>query len=116
MRTTPADEAKPRVEIDTAGFRILEAERICARVEWSKVLEVFAYKEDLWDYDEILVGFRIHEDGTIAAVSEECAGYQALLDSLGQFLPGIRTDWFSEVAFPAFALNMTTLWTKQGSA
>ena len=80
------------------------------RVRWSEIVEVVAYKDDLWSYDEISLGFRTGGEGPCVSASETDAGYEALLDELPRRFPGVRTDWFSEVAFPAFVINLTTLW------
>lgn len=95
---------------DEAGFSVVEDDKLLARVAWSDVLEIFAYKEDRFTYDGICLGFRVSEDGTFWMVSEDYMGYQELLAALGHRFSGIRTDWFSEVAFPAFVPNRTTLW------
>ena len=96
-----------KAEIDSDGLLIDGR-----RVFWSDVREVYAYKEDLFAFDEIRLGFRIDDDGASWTVSESCSGYPGLLAALPLRFPGIRTDWFSEVAFPAFEAKRTTLWGK----
>jgi hypothetical protein len=98
------------VKCDDEGFEVFEEARSQARVRWSDVLEVFAYKMDLFMYDEICIGFRVSADGTHWWVSEEFIGYRELIEELRHRFPGIREDWFSTVAFPAFVPNRTTLW------
>jgi hypothetical protein len=92
-----------KVEFDESGFAI-------AGGVHAAVLEVFAYKEDLFSFDVLCFGFRTSGDGSFWTVGEDYDGYQELLVQLPLRFPGIRTDWFSEVAFPAFATNRTTLW------
>ena len=92
-------------EIDTDGLLIDGR-----RVSWSDVEEVYAYKDDLFAFDEIRLGFRIADNGASWTVSESWPGYPELLAALPLRFPGIRTDWFSEVAFPAFEAKRTTLW------
>ena len=94
-----------KVELDPSGFSVAGS-----HVPWSTVLEVFAYKQDLGTYDDLRLGFRISSDGTFWSVSEDWSGYRELVAELPERFPGIRTDWFSQVAFPAFAINLTTLW------
>jgi hypothetical protein len=98
------------VKFDRDGFSVFEESTPKGRVLWSEVVEVFAYKLDLGTYDEMCIGFRIDADGTHWCVSEEFVGYQELIQKLRDKYPGIRDDWFSTVAFPAFAPNRTTLW------
>ena len=105
----PAKEMR-QVVCDESGFTVVEHGKTVARVAWSEVLEVFAYKEDRFTTDDICLGFRVHEDGTFWMVSEDFIGYKELLAELERRFSGIRTDWFAEVAFPAFVLNRTTLW------
>ncbi len=102
----------PRCEVkfDGDGFSVLEEEKKSSRVRWSEVLEVFAYKMDLFTVDEICIGFRVDAAGAYCWVSEEFTGYRELLDEIKKRFPGIREDWFSTVAFPAFVENRTTLW------
>ena len=95
-----------KIEVHETGFWVGGG----PLVPWSAVVEVFAYKDDCFFYDRICVGFRTSGDGTWWRVDEENPGYQELLAALPDHFPGIRTDWFSEVAFPAFATNRTTLW------
>ena len=80
------------------------------RVLWSQVVEVFAYKMDLFNVDQICVGFRLDGSGAHYWVSEEFTGYKEFMARLKVCFSGIREDWFSEVAFPAFVENRTTLW------
>ncbi len=79
-------------------------------IEWSDVREVVAFKEDRFAYDEICVGFRTDDSDSYRNVTEEFVHYRELLEELPRRFPGIRTDWFSDVAFPAFVPNWTTLW------
>ena len=72
-----------------------------------------AYKLDIGMYDEICIGFRVDSGGTYWWVSEEFVGYREFLEELSRRFPGIRADWFSDVAFPAFVENRTTLWGEQ---
>jgi hypothetical protein len=99
-----------RVVCDDSGFTIVEHDETLARVAWSEVLEIFAYKEDRFTYDNICLGFRVRDDGTFWMVGEDFIGYEELVAGLERRFSGIRTDWFTDVAFPAFASNRTTLW------
>ncbi|MEM9481379.1 MAG: hypothetical protein AAGA58_17145, partial [Verrucomicrobiota bacterium] len=78
--------------------------------EWKQVKEVFAYKDDVFAYDIICLGFRTDDKGTFFWIDEEHDGYRDFEENLPEYFPGIRTDWFREVAFPAFATNVTHLW------
>ncbi len=109
-RRLSRDFPKREVRFDGDGFSVFEEEEKKSSVRWSDALEVFAYKIDLFSVDEICIGFRVDSAGTHHWVSEEFTGYREFLEELSQHFPGIRTDWFSDVAFPAFVENRTTLW------
>lgn len=105
------------IKIDEEGFSVVEdGVRDNARCCWSAVLEVFAYKMDLFSYDEICIGFRIDAVGNYWWVGESYTGYEELLAELPKRYPGIRSDWFPEVAHPAFVQNRTTLWGESVSS
>lgn len=109
---SPRKETR-EVVCDESGFTLAERGEIVGRVDWSDVLEVFAYKEDLGHFDTICVGFRTRDEGTLCLVSEDFIGYKELVAELERRFSGIRADWFAQVAFPAFAPNKTVLWEKR---
>ena len=92
------------------GFTVLCDGVVQGQGRWSEVREVFAYKDDLFAYDEICIGLRHADDGSYWWVGEYSTGYSAFFQELEAQFPDIRRDWFSEVAVPAFARNQTTLW------
>jgi hypothetical protein len=81
-------------------------------IRWADVVEIVAYKEDLLAVDDIRLGFRLGGQSDYFAISEDLNGFNDLLEMLPAHFPGIRTDWFGDVAFPAFAENWTVIWTK----
>lgn len=99
-----------RISLDPSGFTIEKSGKIAAQISWSDVKEIIAFKRDLFAYDLICLGFRTKDDDTFWEVDEQCIGYNELLAELEKQFPSIRTDWFAQVAHPAFALNRTTLW------
>jgi hypothetical protein len=107
-------EPETRVIFDDGGVSLFVESDLKWNFAWASVREVFAYKDDLGTYDEICLGFRFDDAGSCWRVDEECIGYQQLLDELPRRFPGIRTEWWREVAFPAFVANRTTLWTAHG--
>ena len=109
-RRLSRDFPKREVRFDGDGFSVFEEEEKKGAMRWSDALEVFAYKIDLFSVDEIRIGFRIDPAGMHHWVSEEFTGYREFVEELTRRFPGIRTDWFSGVAFPAFVENRTTLW------
>lgn len=98
------------IKIDDTGFSVVTGDPEDVRCNWASVREVFVYKEDLFSYDQTCLGFRFDDSGNSWWVAESYTGYKALLDELPRKFPGIRTDWYEEVAHRAFVENRTTLW------
>lgn len=57
------------------------------------MLEIFAYKEDLFSFHVLCFGFRTSGDGSFWTVGEGYAGFQELHAQTRLRFPGIRTDW-----------------------
>lgn len=102
-------DLKRVVRFDDEGFTVF-GDREPAHATWARVREVFAYKDDRFTYDDICIGFRFDDAGAYWWVAEDYVGYEALVEELKRRFPGIRDDWFSQVAFPAFVQNRTTIW------
>src|ERR1043165_6520637 len=78
------------IRFNDAGFTVVLEDKVEMRAEWSRVREVFAYKQDLFAYDEMRVGFRFDEDGSHWWVGEDFSGFRELLDELPSRFSGIR--------------------------
>jgi hypothetical protein len=104
------DLPKREVKFDDAGFTVFAKGTELVHADWLSVKEVFAYKDDLFAYDEICIGFRFDDAGRYWWVGEDYVGYQKFVEGLKSRFPGIKTGWFSEVAHPPFIHNRTTLW------
>jgi hypothetical protein len=83
----------------------------CDSMRWSDVHLVTAFKRDLWAVDCICLYFA-RSDDTGVEVDEEMAGWRTLIAALPLHLPGCREDWWAEVAFPAFAPNLTQIYRR----
>jgi hypothetical protein len=101
---------KPLLRFDSHGLRIETNGQLSETLCWASVLEVFAFKEDVFAYDIICIGFRTDDNGTYWKIDEECDGYKDLLGLLPMVFTGMRSDWFSDVAFPAFMACVVSLW------
>jgi hypothetical protein len=98
------------IQLTPDGFSIHQHDDTPVHVEWASVIEIFAFKVDCYIYDTIQLGFRVSDDGTYWAVNEDDTGYKELLAELESRF-GLETeDWWTKVAYPAFATNRTTLW------
>ena len=103
------------VVVTADGFRIVFEEKEKFSVQWSAVLEVYAYVADLFSYDEVCIGFRSESEERDVWVGEDDVGYEKLLKALPTHFSDIRTDWYSQVRGPAFVTNRTTLWGSPAS-
>lgn len=99
-----------------AGFTIERVSRsgrlveTVAELRWEQVRRVRAYKVDLSVVDSICLAFEAADRHVV--VDERFEGFDALARALEDRLPGCRewASWWPEVAFPAFAENLTLLW------
>jgi len=105
---------KRTVRFDSDGFEILMKEEVQVRVLWAAVVEVAAFKRDLFSIDEICLGFRLDGEESFWRTGEEDIGFREFHSEVEKRFPGIRTDWFHEVAVPAFKENWTSIWQRQG--
>ena len=74
--------------------------------------EIFVFKMDLLTHDTIRLGFRVSDDGAYWQVDEDDMGFRELLEELERRFEIVDKNWWTKVAFPAFATNRTTLWGK----
>jgi hypothetical protein len=82
------------------------------RVLWANAEEVFAFKHDLFSFDEICIGFRIDAAGHYVWVGEDDGGFKEFRAEVEKRFASIRRDWFGKVAPPPFQENRTTLWQR----
>ena len=97
----------------------VENEKENIQIHWSDVVSASAFKLDLLTVDCICMGLEFTEERTLE-LNEEMKGWDSLVEALPTYLPGFKKseEWFPEVAFPAFEINLTPLYTKpeQGGA
>jgi hypothetical protein len=79
------------------------------RVRLAEVKEFFAFKLDLLTTDCVCLGFRVTDAGDYRRVDEEMPGYAELVEAMQRHFPDYNKDWWSQVAFPAFAANYTAV-------
>ncbi|MDA0834095.1 MAG: hypothetical protein O3A29_12500 [Planctomycetota bacterium] len=100
-----------RIHFDSQGLWTETGVNLSETMSWTKVKEIVAFKDDAFVYDIICIEFQ-SSDKSVLKIDEEYEGYRELLEYLPQVFAGIRTDWFSDVAFPAFEHCLTKLWVK----
>lgn len=91
----------------------MENEKDSSSLAWNKVVSVKAFKRDLFAVDQICLEFEL-KDGGALEIHEGMQGWQSLVSKLPDYLPGCKRleEWFQEVAFPAFELNLTTIFER----
>ncbi len=103
------------IRLTSDGFTIIGHDGTPSQVAWASVKEVFAFKLDLFTYDTIRLGFRLSDEGTYWQVDEDDAGFRELLAEVERRFDIVDKNWWTKVAFPAFATNRTTLWGERWS-
>jgi len=104
------------IAFDSQGFTVTELQsqkqKAVAR-SWSGVCMVTAFKRDLFTVDRICLHLG-GADGAGVELDEEMAGWNRLVEALPTLLPGCKpsSEWFANVAFPAFAANPTEIYLR----
>jgi hypothetical protein len=98
------------IRLTSDGFAVIEHDGTPHQVAWASVKEIFAFKLDLFSCDTIRLGFRVCDDGTYWDVDENDMGYRELVAEIERRFEIVDKDWWTKVAYPAFATNRTTLW------
>jgi len=109
--------SKSIIQCDESGFTVEHSfkdgslKRI--EVRWSDVKKVAAFKRDIYSYD--LIGIEIESGEWVYELDEEMEGWQSMVDALPTNLPGAlpMANWWTQVAFPAFELNSTALFSRE---
>jgi hypothetical protein len=93
----------------------IENEKGNRLLTWDETISIKAFKRDLFAVDRICLVIEL-KDGVGIEVDEEMAGWDSLVQKLPEYLPGCKTfgEWFDIVAFPAFQLNMTPIFERDG--
>jgi hypothetical protein len=113
LALAPSRRTRKRViHMDEDGFSVSLDDSDAARVDWSSVNEVAAFKHDLFGFDEICLGFRCDSDDRFCWVGEEDIGFRELRAKVEQHFDGIPEDWWSAVTLPAFEENWTSIWKR----
>lgn len=77
---------------------------------WAQVIEIVAYKMDLFTTDEICLDVIL--PSFMFTLTESHAEWDVLTKSMEETFPSIGADWFSKAMFPAFATDAMTIYKK----
>ena len=85
------------------------------RLPWDDVVEIYAYKLDLYAVDQICWVIKAGEFGI--EVREDDRGYEKLIAHMESNIPGFpgQHQWFEQVALPPFETNWTKIFSRESS-
>ena len=106
----PPQPLPTRVQWDAEAVRVFAGELETERFRWADLTGVYAFKQDCCGFDRIWVAFEATGLTKPSLVHEETHGFAAFLAEMERRCAGSRTDWWSAVALPAFAENVTIIW------
>jgi hypothetical protein len=105
-----------RIIADDRHIALLDASngKSVWHVEWAQVSEIAAWKDDVFAYDIICLGFQAKGETEYNCCDEEDHGWDDLLLAMERTLGVRSSDWWERLAFPAFQKNWTVLWKLTG--
>ena len=103
------DSSLPEVTATDSGFQLFSHFRELHSVAWDDVVEVVAFKRDVFSYDVICLGFRVIGTEQFIEVGEDFPGYATFLNVVESRF-ALAGNWWHSAAFPAFATNWSTIW------
>jgi hypothetical protein len=110
LRSRPSTTTITTIQLTSDGFSVIEHDGSLRQVAWASVKEIFVFKLDMGTIDTIRLGVRLSDDGSNLQVDEDAPGFRDLLAEIERRFDIVDRNWWSKVAFPAFATNRTTLW------
>ncbi|MDB6111640.1 MAG: hypothetical protein JWR69_3390 [Pedosphaera sp.] len=103
------------LDLTETGLALFEGDREVYRFQWAKVAKIETYKRDLGNVDMICVDFWVDEQVMVYTANDEMTGFSTLASNLIHYFPSVAPDWWSTVAFPAFATNQKVLFTRSAA-
>lgn len=100
----------PEIIADGFGFALVKGGRQGTCVRWEDVVEIVAYKRDLFACDEVCMGFRRRGLPHYVEVNESQRGFRQLQGQLRERFALDIDSWLPAVAVPAFKTRWTVLW------
>lgn len=109
------------IRLETDGFSCWERRRrwwkwtepgLTYLLRWDQIDRIIAYKDDVFAFDQICLGFFTQPDANgYRFVHEHMEGWNELTNRLDERCQ-IGHQWYFEVMFPAFERCEKTLWTR----
>ena len=101
---------KRSLRVCKEGFSILREGGPTTDVRWVDVVEVIAWKRDLFTVDQICLGFRLKGHTEVVMINEDEVGWRPVLSSFKEAFPSLPPKWYGDVMQPPFALKWATIW------
>jgi hypothetical protein len=113
QRRLQARRPRPRIELTTDGFAVVDSGGARYPVRWASITKIAAYKRDLLTTDEIMLAIEVTEaPGMVQEVSEEWRCFPDLFAPMEQQL-GVSPAWYREIMTPAFETSFRVLYERQ---
>jgi hypothetical protein len=105
-----AEVPQRAIRIDDLGFEVFTDGTLSFRVPWDAVVEIAAFKRDLFSFDEVCLAYRLRGFAEFWSVGELDTGFDAVRSETQRRFAGIAPDWYGEVSVPAFEEKWTRIW------
>ncbi|MBC8355684.1 MAG: hypothetical protein H8E66_27210 [Planctomycetes bacterium] len=99
----------PEITVTASRFKLTRGDHEELEVNWDSIVEIIAFKRDMFGYDVICLCFRVSENDDFIEVAEDFPGHSAFIQELTSRF-ALAENWWNDVAFPAFATNASTIW------
>ncbi len=95
-------------------IRVDRPPQTIATLHWSTVVTAKAFKEDLFQYDQLCILFEL-SDGTGVVINEGIEGWKYLLKRFPMLLPSCTPveEWWKEVVGPGTTHCIIALWPQR---
>jgi hypothetical protein len=114
-RITQRKEPTLRLVLRDDGASLLDGSCEIWAFQWDAVNLIQTYKQDLYTVDMICLDFFTDGQQSAYHTNDDMEGFDILCQNLRRYFPSIPEDWWSQVAFPAFASNHNVLYDRTRS-
>ena len=105
-----------RITLVDGSVRVLVGDVESSLFRWDQLIAIRAWKQDLFAFDRIWLGFERAGQAEQVCVHEEMEGFDTLVKEMTRRCPELIPDWWSRVALPAFATNHQVIWRRHATS
>jgi hypothetical protein len=114
--STPSRDYSHEIKLSDSGFSVValkNKDAVPVKIEWTDVAKIEVFKRDVFAFDLICL-FLSCTNSTVLELDENLKGWDEFIAILPKSLPGCQAlnQWWKVVAYPAFATNMTTIFSQ----